>query len=118
MRPTPSLQPISIQALRGRDSSGKFPWLVAITLLFIAGCFNPSTWDKDRVAKDIKEQWAKYDVTEVALSPAADGFEGTAKDSRGETFKIKLKKDTAKKSISGTGFGDRGTELDYSVSAK
>ena len=62
----------------------------------------------------MKEQWAKYDISEITLSPVADGFEGTAKDSKGETFKIKLKKDPAKKSVSGTGVGDRGTELDYS----
>lgn len=63
----------------------------------------------DQVAKDIKEQWAKYNITEVTLSPTSEGFEGTAKSSEGETFKITLKKDTAKKSVSGTGMGDRSS---------
>ncbi len=96
----------------------RLKWLSACLVLCVAGCFNPATWDKDKVAQDMKEQWANYKVTEVTLSPTADGFEGTAKIEGGETLKINLKKDVAKKSIRGTGVGDRGTELDYSVSVK
>ncbi len=93
--------------------------LLALTaLLLLAGCFNPANWDKERVAKDMKEAWAKYNITEISLNPVADGFEGTAKSADGETFKISLKKNSDTKSIKGTGVGDRGTELDYSVAAK
>lgn len=93
-------------------------WLGAFSVLLIAGCFNPANWNQEQVAKDIKEQWAKYNITEVSLTAVSDGFEGTAKSTEGETFKISLKKDMATKSVRGTGIGDRGTELDYSVAAK
>lgn len=107
-----------MHASRSARPFAQLKWLGALALLCIAGCFNPANWDKDQVSKDIKEQWAKYNITEIALNPVSDGFEGTAKSAEGETFKIKLKKDPATKSIRGTGVGDRGTELDYSVAAK
>lgn len=107
-----------MHASRSLHSLAKLKWFTALAVLMIAGCFNPANWDKDQVSKDIKEQWAKYNITEITLSPVSDGFEGTAKSAEGETFKITLKKDPATKSIRGTGVGDRGTELDYSVAAK
>ena len=113
---TSSHSPATVRIPKSGSQYLRRAWVIA--LLFVAGCFNPANWDKDQVGKDIKEQWAKYNITEVSLSPVADGFEGTAKSAEGETFKIKLKKDSAKKSISGTGIGDRGTELDYSIAAK
>lgn len=95
--------------------------LCLLCTLFVVGCnpaFDPSKWNQDEVAKDIKEQWAQFNVTEVAVSPVTGGFEGTAKSADGETFKIALKKDETAKSIRGTGVGDRGTELTYSAMAK
>ncbi len=107
---TPLVPPV-----RSLRSSGLVPWHFFVS----PAASIPRNWDKDPgFPRTSRKQWAKYNITEIALNRCRDGFEGTAKSAEGETFKIKLKKDPATKSIRGTGVGDRGTELDYSVAAK
>ncbi len=106
--PTDSMSHPVVQSLK---------WFACLGLMLIAGCFNPATWPAEKVAEDVKQQWAQFEVTEVKLTSTSSGYEGTAKCSNGETFKITLTKDVNKKTVIGSGVGDRGTTLDYSIKA-
>lgn len=85
-----------------------------LMVLAVAGCNqpDPSRWSQAQVETEIKEQW---DLSEITLAPSAGGFTGKGKDENGESYEITVKQDTAAKSLSYTGKGDRGTNLENSL---
>lgn len=84
----------------------------AMTSLLGCNSFDASQWNEAKVTNEIIDQWNLNDVT---LTRVDGGYEGSGKDSSGETFKIKVIQNANDKSASGTADGDRGTSLSFSV---
>jgi hypothetical protein len=87
----------------------RFLTLMFLSLLAIPGCgglANPGTWSEAEIEANIKE---KMGLESVDVTPSADGYTGTAKNSEGESFTFTIKQDAASKKLQYTATGDRGT---------
>jgi len=87
-----------------------------LILLLPTGCAdtnNPGTWDRAKVETQMK---SSLKLTEITLTPGTSGFSGTGKALDGETYKITIIQDPAKKRLDWKGEGDRGSNEDGSYS--
>lgn len=74
----------------------------------ILGCErpHPGNYAQPAVETQVKKS---LELTEIQISPdAAGGYSGTGKAASGETYKLKITQDVAKKSLSWKAEGDRG----------
>ncbi len=87
-----------------------------LACLLLPGCAdNPGKWPAEKLAEYVKQALIEQeiDVTEISLSPQADGsFQGTAKAADGETFTLLVTRDAAARRITWDAKGDRGSFLD------
>jgi|688.fasta_scaffold06866_12 hypothetical protein len=85
--------------------------LLLLALTLIAGCNpaadNPGTWNPAKIQEHLKKS---LKLSEATVSPAeGGGFSATGKNAEGESFKITIKQDAAKKRIEWKSEGDRGS---------
>ena len=82
-----------------------------LCLALLAGCAaeTPGTWKQPKVEAEMTR---KLELTKIALTPAAAGFEGTGTAADGETYKLKITQDATKGRLDWTAVGDRGSEED------
>lgn len=105
--------------------SKKISWVAGLTAcILLAGCGpadNPGTWNQEKVADYVQDCLARevtadgLQVENVTLSPkAGGGFEGTAKASDGQSFKLDITQDPAAQELKWVATGDRGSNFDGS----
>lgn len=81
--------------------------MICLVSLCLLGCAHPGNWDQAKVAAKVKES---LELSEISLEPnPSGGFTGTGKTAEGESYKLQVTQDEAKKRLSWKYEGDRGT---------
>lgn len=84
-------------------------WLCLLALLVagVVGCGvdNPGNWPAEKVSAYLADH---FEITDVVLTPTADGFSGTGKRADGETLNISVTMVPEKSEFRWDAKGDRG----------
>lgn len=80
--------------------------LAQLSLVGCGGLANPGEWTETEIEANIKE---KMGLEAIDVTPAAEGYTGTAKNSDGESFEFTIKQDAETKKLQYKATGDRGT---------
>ncbi|MEY2725818.1 MAG: hypothetical protein RLZZ458_1685 [Planctomycetota bacterium] len=84
-------------------------FLLAAMCILQCGCGqsdHPGNWSQEKVAAKLTE---KMQLKSISLTPVTGGYSGTASSPDGETWKLQVTQDPAKRRLDYTAEGDRGS---------
>lgn len=84
------------------------PYSLLVLVLAISGCGknHPGIYTQPEVEAQVKKS---LELTEIQISPdPSGGYTGTGKAASGETYKLKITQNVAKKELGWKAEGDRG----------